>query len=384
MSAKWPKVKLGEVLRPISRVEPVDILKEYALIGVRLNGKGAFLREVINGTKTSAKTLYRVTTGDFIYSRLFAWRGAFDVIENNLDGCFVSGEFPTFIPIEKSINPYFLLYWFHLPETLDRVNQDCSGSTPLTRNRFKEQFFLELKIPLPPLSEQQRIVARIEELAAKIEEARSLNHQAAEEVESFCRSVITGDKKSKPTAMSELVRLRQPDVVVQPQESYQFAGVYCFGRGVFRGGTKTGMEFAYPRLTRLRTGDFLYPKLMAWEGAFGVVPEECNGLVVSTEFPVFEVDEAQVFPEVLDTYFRMPAVWVDFSGASTGTNVRRRRLNPKDFLAYRFPLPSRTTQDRLRKARVHADALKRLRSASADELDSLLPSILDKAFKGEL
>ena len=32
-------------------------------------------------------------------------------------------------------------------------------------------------------------------------------------------------------------------------------------------------------LTRLRAGDFVYPKLMAWEGAFGVVPPECEGIV---------------------------------------------------------------------------------------------------------
>ena len=102
------------------------------------------------------------------------------------------------------------------------------------------------------------------------------------------------------------------------------------------------MEFAYPRLTRLRAGNFVYPKLMAWEGALGVVPVECEGLVVSTEFPVFEVNEDRVLTEVLDVYFRTPAVWPKLSGASTGTNVRRRRLNPADFLNYEMPLPSRS------------------------------------------
>ena len=38
--------------------------------------------------------------------------------------------------------------------------------------------FLIYKIPLPPLPEQRRIVARIEELAAKIDEARgAARHQ---------------------------------------------------------------------------------------------------------------------------------------------------------------------------------------------------------------
>jgi type I restriction enzyme, S subunit len=144
------------------------------------------------------------------------------------------------------------------------------------------------------------------------------------------------------------------------------------------------MDFAYPRLTRLRAGEFVYPKLMAWEGALGVVPPECDGCVVSTEFPVFEVNEDRVLHEVLDTYFRTPSVWPEIAGESTGTNVRRRRLNPQDFLDYEMPLPSRDTQITLRKVRAEVDALKRLQAETAAELAALLPAILDRAFKGEL
>ena len=109
--------------------------------------------------------------------------------------------------------------------------------------------------------------------------------------------------------MSDLLVLRKPDVKVEATDSYQFAGVYCFGRGVFAGQRKDGSEFAYRILTRVQQGNFVYPKLMAWEGALGVVPEKCDGLYVSPEFPVFEIREDRVLPEVLDTYFRMPSVW---------------------------------------------------------------------------
>src|SRR6202022_552169 len=40
-------------------------------------------------------------------------------------------------------------------------------------------------------------------------------------------------RKLRP--MSELVCLREPDVEVRRDETYHFAGVYCFGRGVFVG-----------------------------------------------------------------------------------------------------------------------------------------------------
>jgi type I restriction enzyme S subunit len=172
--------------------------------------------------------------------------------------------------------------------------------------------------------------------------------------------------------------------VVNRAETYQFAGVYSFGRGVFKSVLKSGADFAYPLLSRLRVGDFVYPKLMAWEGAFGVTPADCAGCVVSTEFPVFEVQDDRIFHEVLDTYFRNPSVWPQVAGKSIGTNARRCRLNPKDFLEYKFPLPSRKAQITLRAVRLQVDALKRLQAGTAAELDALLPAILDRAFKGQL
>src|SRR6266851_633499 len=140
MSNNWPKVRLDEVLEKVTREEAPEAIKEYRLLGIRLDGQGPFLREVVSGTQTSATKLFRVAEGDFIYSRLFAWRGAFGVISPELDGCYVSGEFPTFLPANGQVDLRFLRYWFRLRSTLSKVEEDCTGSTPLTRNRFKEQF----------------------------------------------------------------------------------------------------------------------------------------------------------------------------------------------------------------------------------------------------
>lgn len=184
--------------------------------------------------------------------------------------------------------------------------------------------------------------------------------------------------------MHEIVSLRRSNVKVDASETYSFAGVYCFGRGVFSGNTKAGTEFAYSSLTRVKAGEFVYPKLMAWEGALGIVPPECDGLVVSPEFPVFTVNTDRVLPEVLDVYFRSPEVWPQLAEISTGTNVRRRRLHPSAFLKYEIPLPSLAVQNKLRKIKKHADAVRRHRESSSLQFDALLPSILDKAFRGEL
>ena len=380
---KWPMVRLDRLVIPIERPEiPVPGIS-YRQIGVKLWGEGAYQRETIDGGATKYKTFSRVEADDIIVNKIWARNGSVALVPTSLAGFYVSSEFPTFNPIREKLEPR----WFHWITKAkffwDQCNDKSRGTSG--KNRIRPERFLEIEIPLPPPAEQRRIVARIEALAAKVERSRSLRKSLEEESESLCRSIIFSNTKSSTlTPMHELVRLREPDVSVKSDETYHFAGVYCFGNGVFRGQSKSGMEFAYPLLTRIRKGNFVYPKLMAWEGALGIVPPECDGLVVSPEFPVFEVDQNRVLPEILDVYFRTPSVWPALGGVSTGTNVRRRRLNPKDFLTYKMFLPTMHVQQTLQEIKIKIDPLKKLQAKTAAELDALLPSILDKALKGEL
>ncbi len=224
-----------------------------------------------------------------------------------------------------------LLQW---TGTHDSAAAHFTGSAG--QQRVPAQFLEETFIPVPSLPEQHRIVARIEAFAQRLEETLNRLNQLEYEFDALCRSVVfdPSDGDLTPTPMRELVRLRSANVIVQPAEIYALAWLKSFRRGVFKGPVKSGAEFTYPRLTRLRAGEFVYPKLMAWEGAFGVVPPECDGLVVSTEFPVFEINQEKVLPETLDVYFRTPSVWPMILEISTGTNARRKRLHPSALLAY--------------------------------------------------
>jgi type I restriction enzyme, S subunit len=376
----WPKVRLGEVLCHRKEFITIDDLTTYKRPRVQLHAQGIVLRDEVPGALIKTKSQQVCRSGELLVAEIDAKVGGLGIVPDALEGCIVSSHYFLFDLDETKIHRRFLDYFIRTPAFQDQV--EAQGSTNYAA--IRPQHVLGYEIPLPPLQEQRCIVARIEELSSLINEARTLRQQAGEELEIFFRSIIMQNADAKPTAMRELVSLRPPDVTVQPNEIYQFAGIYSFGRGVFKAQKKTGMDFAYPQLTRLRAGNFVYPKLMAWEGAFGIVPAECDGCVVSTEFPVFEVNVDRVFPEILDSYFKSPTVWPEISNASTGTNVRRRRLNPQDFLNYQIPLPSRETQIRFKTAHAEARVLKHFQTETATELNALLPAILDRAFKGEL
>lgn len=380
MTNPWPIVPLGNVLKQRKEFVRIDDGSLYKRARVQLRAKGIVQRDQVPGAIIKTKKQQICHAGEFLVAEIDAKVGGFGIVPEFLEGAIVSSHYFLFVVDERQLDQKFLDYFIR---TLAFRNQvEAQGSTNYAAIRPAD--VLRYQMPLPALSEQRRVVSRIDTLSNHVSEARNLGIAAAKEASQLCGSIMRSDKHAQLVPMRELVRLRSPDVTVEPTEIYQFAGVYSFGRGVFRSQAKSGSQFAYPKLTRIRSGDFTYPKLMAWEGALGIVPPECDGCVVSTEFPVFDVIEERVLPEVLDTYFRTPAIWPELSGASTGTNVRRRRLNPTDFLNYKLPLPSRSVQQQVRKVKAELREVERLRERATIELDALMPSILSKAFAGQL
>lgn len=392
MSANWPRVPLGEVLTEVSRPTRVEPTGEYRLLGVRLDSAGPFLRETVGGTQTSAKVLSSVETGDLIYSRLFAWRGAFGMIPAELHDCFVSNEFPTF-HAHDTTDPRFILLWLRLPETIRAVESLCSGSTPLTRNRLKEAAFLSLCVPLPPVAEQRRIVARVDAIAARVAEARGLREQATAEYDSLLvtlahRADITEQEKQhrcwQRVRLGEVLRQVSSPVAVRTDESYPNLGIYSFGRGLFEKPPIEGMTTSASTLYQVRVGQFIYSRLFAFEGAYGRVPPSLDGRFVSNEYPTFDCDPGRLRPEFIHAYFRSKSVWIDVATGSKGLGDRRQRVQPEQILNHTIWLPPLAEQDRLVAVEAKADALRALQAETAAELDALVPAVLARAFAGEL
>jgi type I restriction enzyme S subunit len=144
--------------------------QKYRLVGVRWYGEGTFERETVNGEEISAKQLFPLTPGAFIYNRLFAWKASFAVVPTEHKGCFVSSEFPQFIVDESRATAQYLRLYFTTSKVVRAVEAASVGTAAVSRNRFKEEEFLSFSIPLPPLPLQEATVAhwrKAQEDAAK-------------------------------------------------------------------------------------------------------------------------------------------------------------------------------------------------------------------------
>src|SRR5437660_8170438 len=211
MNKPWPKVRLGEVLRHRKEFITIDDLTSYKRPRVQLHVQGIVQRDQVPGALIKTKTQQVCRTGEFLVAEIDGKVGGFGIVPESLNGSIVSSHYFLFVVDEAKLNLRFLDYFIRTPAFREQVA--AQGSTNYAA--IRPTHVLGYEIPLPPLSEQRRVVARIEELTAHIHEARTLRHQAAEEAEALLRSILTHDEKPKPIPMRELVKLRAPDVTVR-------------------------------------------------------------------------------------------------------------------------------------------------------------------------
>lgn len=388
----WKTVKLCELARQIDRAVASETLGEVNLAGVYSFGRGLFRRGPMTPGETSYKYYNRLVEDDFVISLPKGWEGAIARVTPEFDGWYLSPVFPAFRCDESKLLPGFL-EWFCKLEPVWAMLLRNSRGIGARRETVSPATFLALEIPLPPLSEQRRIVARIEALAAKIAEARRLRQEAVAEAEaclvSMAHRADLGDAEKtaagwKFAKLSECVAMVSASEKVDPAKSYPNLGIYSFGRGLFRKPDIDGLATSAPSLRRVSPGQFIYSRLFAFEGAYGMVTEEFEGSYVSQEYPTFECRPDVALPEFLVAYFKPEMVWKSVALGSKGLGDRRQRVQPPQLLNHALWVPPIEWQRRLATTSQEVDRLKRLQSGTAAELDALLPAILDRAFKGGL
>jgi len=377
----WPSVKLGELLEQIDRMERVDPDASYQLVGVRLEGNGPFIRETVAGTETSAARLNQVRAGDFIYSRLFAWRGAFGLITEAMDGCFVSNEFPIFRADQRRLELGYLARWFQLPSVWRKVEENCTGSTPTTRNRFKEQFFFDLEIPLPPLTEQQALVARLDALAEKTRQVEAHLDAVERDAEHLLalrfRDAIA-DAPLRP--MAEVAPLVRREQSIDLNGRYPELGIRSFGKGTFHKPPLSGGDVGTKRLYSIEPGDLLFSNVFAWEGAIAIAQPEDAGRFGSHRFITCQANPELTTAAFLRYYFLTDEGVLKIGEASPGGAGRNRTLGLEKLMALEVPMPTLAVQQTFDRLQTEIAALKAKHTAIREANAALLPATLERVF----
>jgi type I restriction enzyme S subunit len=243
-----------------------------------------------------------------------------------------------------------------------------------------------------PLAEQRRIVVRIEELAAEIERARDLRQEATEQAEALLLSVlhrhfVVESATWTPLPMEQAIEITDKQVDPTLPEYSQLPHI-----------SGENMESKTCRLLPWRTAEVDGVKsnnyLFAPET---ILYSKIRPYLRKAVFVDFQgVSSAEVYPirvssPKLDPHFvKWTLVAEPFTNYANRLSGRTRmpKLNRKQLFRFDFTHPPLSEQRRivseLDRLQAQVDALKALQAETSAELDALKPSILDKAFRGEL
>jgi type I restriction enzyme S subunit len=395
----WPKVRLGEVLRHRKEFITIDDLTNYKRPRVQLHVQGIVLRDEIPGALIKTKTQQVCRAGEFLVAEIDAKVGGFGIVPESLEGSIVSSHYFLFVIDEPKLDRRFLDYFVRTPAFRDQVA--AQGSTNYAA--IRPAHVLGYEIPLPPLAEQRRVVARIEELAAQIHEARTLRHRATEETEALIPRATTSRLDDVGWATSTLgeVLAEKPRNGLGPQQETDSGG-----RAMLRINAVSSSPTRYVDMTaakqvqvtdevarqfEIRNDDVFIvryngdinrvAKPAIYKGANEsrvVYPDKLmrlrpSGSKMTPDFLVFALNSRRVRAQIEEL------------GKTTAGNIG---VSGRDAQSFVIPVPPLAEQRRivaeLDALQAEVDALKRLQAETAAELDALLPSLLDRAFKGDL
>jgi type I restriction enzyme S subunit len=254
-------------------------------------------------------------------------------------------------------------------------------------------------MPLPPLEEQQCIVVKIDELVNKIEKARELRRLSVEEIEALLKSQIAdlfskrGDNGWKAGILGDYVI--DDCYGISEKATHDRAGTPILRMGNIQNGRLDLRDLKYLQLSDtdrerllLKRGDILVNRTNSAELVGKCAVFDLEGEYSFASYLIrIRLDKDRAEPRLVALYINSPTgrayMFTERKQMTGQANVNATKLK-----ALPIVLPSLEEQCRivtyLNELEAKVDRLKGLQIQTAVELDALLPSILDKAFKGEL
>lgn len=383
-------MELGSALRLDVDTVPVEAAQEYEIAGVFSFGRGLFPRGPITGAETSYRKLNRLHTGQLVLSRLKAFEGAVAVVPEEFDGWFLSPEFPTFRCVDGMLDSEYLMHLCRWPDFWSAMAGTSRG-IGARRERVHATDLFGLRMELPALPEQRRIAAELSRFSEVAGRLAGLTASATTLDDALRVSLVSRpdlDDSAKYAAgwrrvkLGELMTPSNAQVEVEPANRYLVAGVYSFGRGLIDRGSIDGTETSYKTMTQLSAGDVVVSKLNGWEGAIAVVDQAFDYYHVSSEYPTFKPVHDELLPAFFAGIARAPRFWEELNASARGSMVRRRRINPAQFLDVEIWLPPMEIQRRVGSQLQLLRWLAVVREDAIARLDALLPAALNQSFAG--
>ena len=399
----WAEIEIGDLTAP---VRPRCTPQEYPrlpFVGMEQveSYSGRLIGTVSSSTMKS--TAFQFQPGDILYGRLRPYLNK--VLYAELMG-LCSSEFIVLPPM-GSFDPKYLAFYLRTDGFVSFANQLNQGDRP--RVNFGQ--ISSHEVPLAPLAEQKRIVAKVEKLLEKVDASRARLDKVSALLKRFRQSVLaaacsgrlTADwrrGKSKagewaPSSVGEVVESLKYGTATKCE--YEKRGVPVLRIPNVVSGRIDHSDLKYAKLPakefqqlRLVAGDILLIRSngsVSLVGRTAVVSRAEEDYAYAGYLIRLRPDRKKVEPDFLNLVLSSYDIrlQIELEARSTsGVN----NINSEEVRALRFQLPplpeQREIVRRMDEMFALADRLDARVAKARGQVDKLTQSILAKAFRGEL
>lgn len=183
-----------------------------------------------------------------------------------------------------------------------------------------------------------------------------------------------------------LTRYKDP-VLVEDGVDYKQVTIRTNYQGVVLRGTKNGSDIGTKKQWRVCASQFILSRIDARNGAFGIIPQELEGAIVTNDFLAFEINEEEVEREFFNMFLQSP-VFLDACVRASKGNTNRKRVDEDFFLNFEVNLPPLDKQhdvvNRINQARSSIDIVQQEIKRQLSLLSKLKQAILQESIQGKL
>jgi|CXWL01.1.fsa_nt_gi type I restriction enzyme S subunit len=373
----WRLAKLGDICKQDRRIIEPNSIEANRLIYLGLeyieSNTGRILREPAEpiNIDEGKSTSFAFDARHVLYGKLRPYLNKVALPE--FEGRCTTELIPL-LPKEADRN--FLAWLLRRSESVSAAMQGKTGSR-MPRANMDE--LLTLEIPVPPLDEQKRIAARLDEQMRHIEQAQ----QAIEEQLSLLTNLV--NSYFRESLQTKTTKMHLSDCMVEVKKGVgetwaQYSVLGATRAGVAPAKEKVGKQ--PQRYKLVESGTIFYNPMRIMIGSIAMLDDGDESGITSPDYVVLKGKEGILHPRWFYYWFRSPYGENFIKSLARGAVRERMLFNRLD--KGEIELPDWETQVKIAEKLKEIKIFKQALESQLAEINELPSALLRQAFAGEL
>jgi restriction endonuclease S subunit len=157
--------------------------------------------------------------------------------------------------------------------------------------------------------------------------------------------ILNNKRNDEKVSLKEVMTENKERIILKDEKQYTRVKILWHNKGIEKRDVRYGKEVKEKKLKVIHENQFLISKIDAKNGAFGIVPKELDGAIISEEFKSFDIDINKIDLNFLNYFISTDYFFKKMKNIDIGHTFTR--MNVKLFLDSKIVLPPLKEQKEL-------------------------------------